>query len=167
MIRSALSLMMALVVLVCAPMSVYAAGIATAADLVAIDRDKDGTRVTFEGEAVGEDLRADADHRWVNLLSGGTALGVYMADSDAAVIDNWGEYSTTGDTVRVTGIIHIACDEHAGEFDVHAETVSVRAPGGAIERPLRPWKGALGLLTASAGIYFWWYFGRIRERRLI
>ncbi|MDO9107411.1 MAG: hypothetical protein Q7U89_00255, partial [Coriobacteriia bacterium] len=47
------------------PTVAYAETVMTAGEVVAIDHALDGTRLTFQGEAVGEDLRADADHRWV------------------------------------------------------------------------------------------------------
>jgi len=109
-------------------------------ELIKLDRDLDGTRVTVEGEAIGEDLRADEDHRWVNLLGESVAVGVYMRDVDAALIDNFGSYKHGGDIVRVTGIVNIACDQHGGDFDVHAEIVQVVSEGQPIARQPQMWK---------------------------
>lgn len=147
-----------------APAAANAETVMTAAEVVAIDRAFDGTRITFEGEAVGEDLRADADHRWVNLLSGDVGLGVYLTSLDASTIGAYGSYMHSGDVVRATGLVNIACDQHAGEFDVHAERVQIIERGAGIEHRPAIWKGIAGLLLALAGLYLWWYFGKMLER---
>lgn len=119
-------------------------------ELIGIDRGLDGTRVTLEGEAIGEDLRADADHRWVNLLGESVAVGVYMRNADAALIDTFGSYKQSGDIVRVTGIVNIACDQHGGDFDVHAEIVQVISEGQPISRPPQMWKLVLAAVFFAA-----------------
>lgn len=119
-------------------------------ELIKIDRDLDGTRVTLEGEAIGEDLRADAKHRWVNLLGESVAVGVYMRNADAALIDDFGSYKHSGDIVRVTGIVNIACDQHGGDFDVHAEIVQVISEGQPISRPPQMWKLVLAAVLFAA-----------------
>lgn len=119
-------------------------------ELIKLDRDLDGTRVTVEGEAIGEDLRADEDHRWVNLLGESVAVGIYMRNADAALIDSFGSYKHSGDIVRVTGIVNIACDQHGGDFDVHAEVVQVVSEGQPIFRPPQMWKLVLASVFFAA-----------------
>jgi hypothetical protein len=135
------------------------------AELVAVDRELDGSVVTLEGEAIGEDLHADADHRWVNLMLDGTAVGVWMSNEDAAAIENYGDYDTRGDVVMVNGVLNIACDRHGGEFDIHADSVQVAETGAPVEHPIEPWKaaaGAIGLAVAYAEIRL---FRALQERR--
>lgn len=159
-----MSMILAVLFLLWAPVSAAAESVQSAADIVAISRTADGTRIIFAGEAIGEDLRADKDHRWVNLSSGGTALGVYLPAQDAVIIERYGDYDTRGDQVLVTGIVNIACQMHGGDFDVHAERISVTDQGGTIKHEPDPWKGVAGIGAAAAGMFVWWYHGRLRER---
>lgn len=159
-----LSILLAVLFFLWAPVSAAAESVQSAADIVAMPRNVDGTRVTFEGEAIGEDLRADGSHRWLNLSSGGTALGVYLPAEEVANIRRYGDYDTQGAQVRVTGIVNVACDMHGGDFDVHAERISIISPGKAIEHEPQPWKGILGIGAAAAGMFVWWYHSRYRER---
>jgi len=114
------------------------------AELVAIDRNLDGATVTIVGEAIGEDLRAGGDHRWVNVMLDGTAVGVWMTNAEAATIEHFGDHSMRGDMLEVTGVVNIGCDTHGGEFDVHAERVEVTGRGAPIDHPLEPWKAVVG-----------------------
>jgi hypothetical protein len=116
--------------------------------LVTIDRSRDGERVTVQGEAIGESLRADSGHRWVNVLGDSTAVGIFTTNADAAGIGNFGSYRHTGDIVRVTGILNVACDQHGGEFDEHAEVMEVVAVGTPTEHPIGWWKLFVVLVAA-------------------
>ncbi len=121
----------------------------------------DGRRVTIQGEAIGEDLRAGPDYRWVNLLGESVAVGVYMHEMDAGLIDSYGSYKSTGDIVRVTGTLNFACDEHGGDLDVHAEIVEVVEEGQPVSRDLDLWKllvvaVALAVFGAQTLVYRWY-----------
>jgi len=162
-----LAIILAMVILG-TPNAVLAREAFTPAELILLDRARDGTRVTLEGEAIGEDLRADDDHRWVNLLGEAVAVGVYMHESDAAVIDAYGSYKHTGDVVRVTGILNIACDEHGGEFDVHAEIVQVVSEGAPVSRRPEWWKlvaaiGAGAIFVVQVLLYRRLRSGELRD----
>lgn len=135
----------------------------TPADVVATDPGDSGSRITLEGEAIGEDLRAGSEGRWVNVLGGGVAVGVWMSEEDADRIQTWGDYHHVGDLVRITGTVNTACDLHAGEFDVHAEEVEILEPG--YERPERiePWKGVVGLIGIAVGVIELVVYRRSRE----
>lgn len=141
-----------------------AAATSTAAEIVEQGLALDGERVTLVGEAIGEDLRAGADHRWLNVRSGGTVVGVVVTTEDADAIGTYGSYAAVGDMVSVTGILNVACDEHAGEFDVHAEKVEIIEGGRPTEHSIEWWKGAIGLIAAVVGLMEWRLFGRLRER---
>lgn len=122
-----------------------------------------GRVVTFEGEAIGEALRADSDTVWVNVLDEGTAIGVWMPKEMASQITRYGVYRQTGDIVRVTGILNLACDRHGGDLDVHATALTVVEPGKPRServRPLEALLGAVGLATAGAAVFL----SRVRER---
>jgi hypothetical protein len=124
----------------------------------------DGQQVAMQGEAIGDSLRADAEHRWVNVLGGGTAIGVYMSDEMAERIAHLGIYTTFGDTVEVRGVVNSACTQHAGEFDVHAEEVMIAEEGGQRENPVSPWKAAVGLGLLFIGAIEYRVYRRLAER---
>lgn len=139
----------------------------TPTELVVIDRSLDGSRVRVTGEAIGEDLHADGDHRWVNILADGTAVGVFVSNDSADQIDVYGDHTHRGDTIEVVGTVNVACDEHGGEFDIHAEEFTVVAEGGTIDRPVAPWKGIVGVLAAVVAFIEMRVLGRVRERHLL
>ena len=133
--------------------------------LVAVDSTLDGQQVTITGEAVGTAFSGDdADHRWVNITADGSTIGVYMSAEDADSIANFGSYGVTGSTVTVTGTYHVACDEgHAGELDIHAQSVSIADEGGTTNEPdpsFARWFGAsvilaIGLLLLGANLFLY------------
>jgi hypothetical protein len=132
------------------------------ADVVADVSELDGEIVTMVGEAIGDEMRADADHVWINVLGDGTAVGVYVANEDAAEVDRLGDYDHTGDRVSVRGVVNLACEQHGGDLDVHAvEALEVLAPGEPLERYVPVWEGVLGVaLIVVAGFLFRAYRGR-------
>lgn len=125
----------------------------------------DGRRVTLEGEALGETLRAQPGHRWVNVLDGQTAIGVVVTDDMAARVTRFGDWGTTGDRVRVSGTFNLACDDHGGDLDIHADSLSVVTPGERRDHPVLAWKAVvIGLGAPAAAILANAY--RRRRRRL-
>lgn len=130
-----------------------ATDVLTGAEVVALGADGNGQVVTIEGEAIGDILRGGRDHVWVNVLSGGTAVGVWVPRSLASAIETLGEFRARGDTIRATGVFNFACDQHGGELDVHATEFSVVAPGEKTERPVHPYKLLVAaVLAAGAGL---------------
>lgn len=124
-------------------------------EVVARAAELDGKAVVFEGEAIGEALRADKSSVWVNVLADGAAIGVWMPREMARSIGRWGGYRQTGDTVRVTGVVNLACDRHGGDLDVHAMSLEVIERG--IERVetvrlLDGLLGAAGFALAAAAL---------------
>lgn len=134
--------------------------------LVAIDRSLDGSMVSFSGEAIGEDLRADPGHRSVNVLEDGVAVGVYVTNEQAAQIEVFGDHGHRGATVHVIGRVNIACNQHGGEFDVHAEEFRVGAPGETIDRPINPAKAAAAALALTVAMVEARLYRRMRERQV-
>lgn len=125
----------------------------TGADLVTAGSGLDGSSVTFEGEVVSEAMAGGSGHVWLNVLSGGVAVGVWMPVAMADDIESFGTYAQDGDTVRVTGILNEACDVHGGDLDVHASEVVIISPGMPREHPVQYWKflaGVAGLVGAYA-----------------
>jgi hypothetical protein len=115
----------------------------------------DGAAVTFEGEVISEVMRGDGGHVWVNVLSAGVGIGVWMPADLAEELRTFGDWHHTGDTVRVTGVLNHACDRHGGDLDVHASAVQVLTYGSERERQPQWWKAAAGLgglVVAYAGL---------------
>lgn len=120
----------------------------TAADLVSMESGMDGESVRIEGEVISEALAGGEGHVWVNVLSDGVAIGVWMPREQAAAIGQFGTYRHSGDIVEVTGVFHEACDRHGGDLDIHAEEMSVISAGEPTDHPISYWKIGLG----AAGI---------------
>lgn len=137
------------------------------ADVVAIDRAQDGSVVIVEGEAIGEHLRARGGGRWVNILGEGVGLGIWVTDEMAEGIEYFGDHRHDGDIVRVVGIVNVACDQHAGEFDVHAESFSTIAVGGPREMEIQPIKGIVGGAGIVVAFFLWRLYRQRRERRML
>ncbi len=137
------------------------------AEVVDIDRARDGRVVTVEGEAIGEHLRAVGGGRWVNVLGDGVGLGVWVTDEMAAEIEYFGDYRHNGDVVRFTGPVNISCEEHGGEFDVHAQSMEIIAVGGPREHEVDLRKGLVGIAGIAVAAVLWVLYGRRRDRRML
>ncbi len=134
------------------------------AEVVADVNELDGQTVTMVGEAIGDTMRADQDHVWINVLGDGTAVGVYVSNEDAAEVEGLGDYDRVGDRVSVRGVVNLACEQHGGDLDIHAVApLEVLEPSAPIEHYVPVWEGILGAaLIVVAGFLFRAY----RARRL-
>lgn len=125
----------------------------SAAHVVALGKNSDGSVVEFEGEAVGEALRAGDGRVWVNVSSGGAAVGVVASEQDAGAIDTFGRYGWVGSTVYVRGVLNVACDEHGGDLDVHATDLTVVQRGHRRMHAVPWWQlGVAGALLVAAAL---------------
>lgn len=121
----------------------------------------DGAIVTFSGEVIGILMRGDS--AWVNVLDGEIAIGIWCHADDAKTVSAVGDYTHIGDTVEVTGTFHLACTEHGGDSDIHAENFNVLAVGRAVERMPNPIIVLLSVVLAAAAIFTIFWFRRIRK----
>jgi tRNA(Ile2) C34 agmatinyltransferase TiaS len=135
----------------------------TGAELASARSGLDGEVVRFEGEVVSESLRGGAGHVWVNVLSEGTAIGVWTTEALAADLEVFGRFSHTGDVVRVTGTFNEGCDQHGGDLDVHATALELVRRGEARARPAQPWKLAVGLIGLAVAAVGWRRMRRSEE----
>jgi hypothetical protein len=103
-------------------------GQTSSADLISKAKELDGRQVTYSGEAIG-DVMKRGDFAWANIHDGANAIGVWMTSEMAATIRLTGAFKHTGDRVEVTGIFHRVCVEHGGDMDIHAQSLSLQAPG--------------------------------------
>lgn len=137
----------------------------TPAEVVKSGARLDGTSVTVEGEAIGDALRADSTHVWVNVLGGETAIGLYVPRAAAEAIRVWGDWARTGDSVRAVGTFHAACDAHGGDTDIHAVSIAVVGAGSTRPHGASVEKAAVGLgLCGLSGALLWFYLRRRRRR---
>lgn len=137
----------------------------TPAEAVALALESDGAPATVHGEALGEALAAPGGKRWVNIGREGTAIGVVMTAEQAAEVPRFGLYRQRGATLEVSGVLNSACDEHGGDLDLHADTVSVLDEGGAIVDPLHPGKLWLAGASATIALALWARYRQLRRRR--
>lgn len=155
----------ALFILATAPIAhAQATGPLTGAEVVALGPDGDGETITLVGEAIGDSLRAEQGHQWINVLSGGVAVGVWLPDDDADLVGTLGDYRAVGDIVRATGRFNYACDQHGGDLDVHAETFTVTEPGRPRPRPVNPREIALAAFVAMGAAIQWFVYRRNRSK---
>lgn len=78
--------------------------------LVSTNRALNDSEVSFTGEAVGGVVNAGEGYKWANISGTSNAvISVYLSDDLAKLIQNVGDYHTTGTTLKITGTYHIAC----------------------------------------------------------
>ena len=109
--------------------------------------------MSFTGEAVGGVVNAGEGYKWANISGTSNAvISVYLSDDLAKLIQNVGDYHTTGTTLKITGTYHIACPEHEGELDVHASAAEVTDNGGPVTHMVVPGRleAALALCAVAA-----------------
>ncbi len=139
----------------------------TGTELISMRTGLDGEAVVLEGEVIGDRLRGGDGHVWLNVLSGGTAIGVWAPRETAEAVGTFGTWSHTGDTVRVVGTFNEACDEHGGDLDVHATEIAVLASGGPrTDEPVGVgslWKLAAGLGGLAVANLGWRRMRRAEE----
>lgn len=94
----------------------------------------DGIAVVFSGEVIGEDLGSHRDWKWLNVLEASSAVGVVVPTEWVERIDRFGDYHNNGTRVQVVGVLNIACEEHGGDLDVHADSLEVLERGSDREQ---------------------------------
>lgn len=137
-------------------------------DLAGADSYYDKQTVQVTGETVGEAIAVsgDADHAWVVLRDPGTGdtVTVYMKRAELRKIDTFGAYGSTGTTLRVRGQFNLACSQHEGESDVHAQVVSAVSSGfqHGDQFDIEDFKP--GIVALAIGGVLAFVFWRMRER---
>lgn len=139
-------------------------------DLAQADSYYNGQTVQVTGEAVGDRINAtlSGDYHWITLQATDRSYAqvtVYMSEESSSAIDTFGMYGKTGSEVQVRGVFNLACDEHEGLSDLHAEYVSVVKRGSEApdEFELNRFLPGFVLCVVAAllGVAYYW----LRERR--
>lgn len=123
----------------------------------------DGMQVTYQGEVIGVLMRGD--HAWVNVIDNGVAIGVWCSAEDAGKISFAGDYTHVGDYVSVTGTFHLACTEHGGDMDIHAENFTVLTGGRTVERMPNLIITLISAVLLAAAILTIYWFRRLQKER--
>jgi hypothetical protein len=89
---------------------------------------------------------------WLNVLSGGVAIGVYAPESMASGIEEFGDYDTTGELLRVEGTFNAGCDEHGGDLDIHATAIEQTAAAVVRTHEIGWWKLWVGIVALSCAV---------------
>lgn len=139
-------------------------------DLEKADSYMDGQTAQITGEAVGDRIRAelDRDHSWITVqaIDGSYAeISVYMSDTQAGLIDTFGMYGQSGTILQVRGVFNLACQEHQGLSDLHAEHVSVVEKGAVKEEQVNLMSFIPGVILVGAGAVLMLVFYYLRERQ--
>lgn len=142
---------------------------AAIADLAGADSYYDGQTVQVRGEAVGEAIRMTEGPQgfvWVTLadVESNSSVSVVMRKTDADKIDTYGAYGKTGSQVRVQGTFNLACNEHEGESDIHATSVTVEEKGFVHPDRFDIHAFFPGLAALVLGAFLMVMFWYVRER---
>lgn len=131
----------------------------------------DNQTVQVVGEAIGDSIREGVDgrHRWITLAANekdSTAtVSVYMTAEQAAKIDTYGKYGTTGTKLQVRGTFHLVCTEHEGLTDLHADIVTVVEKGKLHEDAFDAGAFVPGAVAVALGLVLLGVFYYLRERQ--
>jgi len=138
----------------------------TVADVTTAHVSLDGTLVTFTGEAIGEALGSHADWKWVNVLGEAVAVGVVVPTEWVERIDRFGDYHSNGTRVQVVGTLNIACDEHGGDLDVHADSFEVVEKGSDREHDIPTGRLAMAVVLGIVAVGLAGVYSYLKRRTL-
>ncbi|MFH1542839.1 MAG: hypothetical protein ABIE84_07125, partial [bacterium] len=117
-------------------------------DLIDKAKTYDGMTVEFVGEVVG-DIMPRQEHVWLNVNDGQRAIGVWAAAKTVEKVKFAGDYTHTGDQLKIIGKFNRACSIHGGDLDIHAESITILKAGYKVEHQFSQWKIWLALLLGS------------------
>lgn len=138
--------------------------------LASADTYLDGQTVQVVGEVIGDRIHASEnnDYSWITLQSTDQSyseVSVYMPDSFINMIDSYGKYGTKGTVLQVRGTFNLACVDHQGANEIHAEHVSLVSRGEKIDIPFSAGMLLPGLLLIFIGAISMLVFIVLQERQ--
>lgn len=136
--------------------------------LMTADSYMNGQTVQVIGEVVGDRLRVEGepDFCWLCLQATDRTSGeisVYLSRTLTQLVDTYGAYGRNGTTLQVRGTFNLACDDHEGLTDLHADHVSVVRKGSVVPDELHPGAFVPGLVLALVGGVLLIAYWRMRE----
>ena len=137
-------------------------------DLSAADTYYDKQTVQVTGEVVGDRITAgDGRHCWLQLASpsDSSTVSVYLTNESADKVDTYGTYGRKGTTLQVRGTFNLACPDHDGASDLHAQVVTVTEKGKATPDEFDINSFIPGAVTVMIGLAMMVVFYLLRERQ--
>lgn len=107
--------------------------------------------IVIQAEVILEVLER-GDYAWLNVNDGTNAIGVYLPIEMTQELDVFGDYSHKGDIVLIEGVFSRNCDEHGGEIDIHATSLTIVQEGYEIDHEVSVWKFAIAVISFSLSI---------------
>ena len=128
--------------------------------------DKQTVQVTGEG---GGDRIAAGGGRLCGLQlaspSVSSTVSVYLTNESADKVDTYGAYGRKGTTLQVRGTFNLACPDHDGASDLHAQVVTVTEKGKATPDEFDINAFIPGMVTVMIGLALMVVFYLLRERQ--
>ena len=137
-------------------------------DLSTADTYYDKQTVQVTGEVVGDRIIAgDGRHCWLQLASpsDSSTVSVYLTNESADKVDTYGAYGRKGTTLQVRGTFNLACPDHDGASDLHAQVVTVTEKGEATPDEFDINAFTPGMVTVMIGLAMMVVFYLLRERQ--
>ena len=137
-------------------------------DLSTADTYYDKQTVQVTGEVVGDRITAgDGRHCWLQLASpsDSSTVSVYLTNESADKVDTYGAYGRKGTTLQVRGTFNLACPDHDGTSDLHAQVVTVTEKGKATPDEFDINAFTPGMVTVMIGLAMMVVFYLLRERQ--
>ena len=145
-------------------------------ELAGADSYYDGQRVVISGEVVGDRVRASVGSgcSWLTVYSLRnsaqkdyipSSIVIYVSDVLADSIDAYGRYGVRGSIIQVEGNFNLACVEHEGISDIHAQTLTVTQPGATVGEPFEISLFGAGAAALAAGVALMLLYRVLVERR--
>lgn len=135
-------------------------------DLVVNSHDYDKQAITIQAEVILEVLERD-DYAWINVNDGTNAMGVYLPIEMVKDIDVFGDYNHKGDVVLVEGVFTRNCEEHGGEIDIHATSLTIVSEGYAVEREVSSLKFIVAIMGLTLSAIALFMYRKIRKARRV
>ena len=137
-------------------------------DLSTADTYYDKQTVQVTGEVVGDRITAgDGRHCWLQLASpsDSSTVSVYLTNESGDKVDTYGAYGRKGTTLQVRGTFNLACPDHDGASDLHAQVVTVTERGKATPDEFDINAFTPGMVTVMIGLAMMVVFYLLRERQ--
>ena len=137
-------------------------------DLSTADTYYDQQTLQVTGEVVGDRSTAgDGRHCWLQLASpsDSSTVSVYLTNESADKVDTYGTYGRKGTTLQVRGTFNLACPDHDGASDLHAQVVTVTEKGKATPDEFNINAFIPGAVTVMIGLAMMVVFYLLRERQ--